>query len=213
MKVAKGSLLTGALTDSEGVVAAAQICARDSGYQLDCVNSAADGTYALRVVAGKWRVTVDDSRYARAYVGEIAKDVTAVDGKDQPGLNYPVSIRDAGNEVCVYVSGEMVGYLPVYEQSSCVTIPLLTLKSATPKISGKIKVGKRLAVAPGLWGPAPVKLTYRWYRTGKPISKATGKSYLFTKKDKGKKISVEVTGSKTGYKTIAKKSVATKGVS
>lgn len=356
VKVAKGSLLTGTLTDSEGVVAAAEICARDSDYQLDCVNSATDGTYALRVVAGEWRVTVDDVRYARAYLGEPAKNVTAVDGKDQAGLDYllktpghikgtislqsapaavrvsvnyldypttrvgqylaksgaefdvalpagrycltfsspgypwqgtggygcteivigsaerksvnatlmktvtavkptilgtpavgkvlalrtgawgptgvklthrwssmalvdtktatyPVSIRDAGNEVCVYVSGEMAGYLPVYEQSSCVTIPLLTLKSAVPKISGKVKVGKRLAVAPGLWGPAPVILTYRWYRSGKPISKATGKSYLLTKKDKGKKISVEVTGSKTGHKTIAKKSVATKGVS
>ncbi len=61
-----------------------------------------------------------------------------------------------------------------------------------PSISGKFKVGKTLKVKSGKWSPK-VKVTYRWLRNGRPISKATKSTYKLTKKDKAKWVSVQVT--------------------
>jgi protocatechuate 3,4-dioxygenase beta subunit len=86
------------------------------------------------------------------------------------------------------------------------------LTAATPSILGLVKVGKKLTVRAGSWGPAPVKLSYRWYANGKAIKGATKSSYKVVKSLKGKKITVKVTGSKAGYVTVTKASKATKKV-
>jgi hypothetical protein len=86
------------------------------------------------------------------------------------------------------------------------------LTAATPSILGLVKVGKKLTVRAGSWGPVPVKLSYRWYANGKAIKGATKSSYKVVKSLKGKKITVKVTGSKAGYVTVTKASKATKKV-
>jgi hypothetical protein len=78
------------------------------------------------------------------------------------------------------------------------------------KVSGTAKVGKKLTVKTGSWHPSGVKLTYRWYRNGTAISKATHKTYTLRKSDGGKRITVKVTAKKTGYSTIDKTSKAKK---
>ena len=55
-------------------------------------------------------------------------------------------------------------------------------------------VGKKLTAKPGSWTPADVTFTYQWLRNGEPIAGATGSKYKLKNKDKGKKISVTVTG-------------------
>ncbi|HMR72908.1 MAG TPA: hypothetical protein PKD68_02765 [Candidatus Saccharibacteria bacterium] len=82
----------------------------------------------------------------------------------------------------------------------------------TPKISGTVKVGKTLTAKAGTWKPSGVKLSYQWYRNGKKIDEATKSSYKLVGADKGKKVTVKVTGSKTGYKSVTKTSKATKKV-
>lgn len=84
--------------------------------------------------------------------------------------------------------------------------------SAKPVIVGKVKVGKKLRVKPGVWGPRGVTLRYRWYRSGKSIKAATKSTYRLTKKDRGKKMTVKVTGRLSGYKSVTIKSKATKKV-
>ncbi len=86
------------------------------------------------------------------------------------------------------------------------------LKVATPKVSGSVKVGKKLTAKAGTWGPSPVKLVFKWYANGKAIKGATKSSYKIAKSVKGKKITVKVTGSKAGYATVTKASKATKKV-
>ena len=49
-----------------------------------------------------------------------------------------------------------------------------------------------------------MKLSYRWYRNGKPIAGATKKSYKVKKADAGKRLRVKVTARKTGYTTVVK---------
>ncbi|UYK38685.1 PPC domain-containing protein [Microbacterium terricola] len=77
------------------------------------------------------------------------------------------------------------------------------LTKGTPTVSGTVKVGKTLTVKPGTWKPAPVALSYQWLRNGKPIAKATTASYKLTTADRGKKISVRVTGRKSTYLTAS----------
>lgn len=89
---------------------------------------------------------------------------------------------------------------------------VLKLTPATPKVSGTAKVGKILTAKPGTWKPAPVALSYQWKANGKAIVGATGSTLTVPGSAKGKKITVTVTGSKTGYPKVTKTSKATKKV-
>ncbi|MDF1489553.1 CAP domain-containing protein [Tessaracoccus caeni] len=82
------------------------------------------------------------------------------------------------------------------------------LKTATPKISGTAKVGKTLTIKRGTW-TSGTKFSYQWYRDGKKIKGATKSSYKLTKSDAGKKITVKVKGTKSGYKSVTKTSAKT----
>ena len=55
-------------------------------------------------------------------------------------------------------------------------------------------------------------LGYQWLRNGVAISGATGSTYKLTATDKGKRITVRVTGTKTGYTTLVKTSAATAAI-
>ena len=55
-------------------------------------------------------------------------------------------------------------------------------------------------------------LAFQWLRSGKAVAGATGASYALTAADIGKVLKVKVTGSKQGYKTVAKTSKSTKKV-
>jgi len=57
----------------------------------------------------------------------------------------------------------------------------------------------------GDWGPGVVKLSYWWFRGSSKIAGATHSSYKLTSKDKGKKVTVLVRGSKSGYVSVDKK--------
>jgi hypothetical protein len=68
-------------------------------------------------------------------------------------------------------------------------------------------VGSTLRVTPGTWRPGAY-LTYQWYSNGAPISGATGTTYRIAGAHLGKKLTVVVTGRKTGYATTDKSSTA-----
>ncbi|OFI38548.1 hypothetical protein BIU82_04305 [Arthrobacter sp. SW1] len=63
--------------------------------------------------------------------------------------------------------------------------------------------GQKVTVDPGVWGPAPVTLSYQWSRykdgTETAIAGATSSSYVLTEADRDYNVSVRITGSKTGY--------------
>ncbi|MFT3888909.1 MAG: Ig-like domain repeat protein [Arachnia sp.] len=84
--------------------------------------------------------------------------------------------------------------------------PKKLTSTPTPAVSGTAKVGSKLTVKVGTWQPAPVKVGYQWLRDGKAISKATKSSYTVTGSDAGKKISVKVTGSRSGYVSVSRTS-------
>lgn len=121
--------------------------------------------------------------------------------------------KDAGTTISVTVTGTKSGYTADTATSAGKTVLAGKLTpTATPKITGTAKVGKKLTAKAGTWGPATVKLTYRWYRDGKAIGGATAKTYTLKKADTGTRITVAVTGTKTGYTTVVKTSARTKTV-
>ena len=80
---------------------------------------------------------------------------------------------------------------------------------SVPKVTGSVKVGRKLTADPGAWGPGDVELSYQWLRSGTAIVGATDAVYALKAADKGKTITVKVTGEKSGYVTVSKTSVAT----
>lgn len=117
-----------------------------------------------------------------------------------------------GKKITVTVTGQLSGYATESRTSkSTGTVVRGTLTSATPTISGSVRVGSTLIAKPGKW-TAGTALSYRWYANGKTIGSATKAAYFVTAKLLGKKITVQVTGKKAGYTTVAKKSKTTAAV-
>ncbi|MBK7821191.1 MAG: CHAP domain-containing protein [Tessaracoccus sp.] len=130
------------------------------------------------------------------------------------GQTYKLTAADKGATISVKVSGRKSGYITVTKMSAVTKKVKAGTLSATPKpkISGTAKVGKKLTVKAGVWKPVTVKLSYRWLRNGKAVKGATKSTYKLKKADKGKKITVKVTGKKSGYTTASKVSAATRKV-
>lgn len=124
---------------------------------------------------------------------------------------YKLVAADRGKTLTVKVTGTKSGYATVSKTSVATgKVAAGSLTSAKPKITGTVKVGKKLTVKPGVWKPSGVKVSYQWLRSGKAIKGATKPSYKLTSKDKRKKITVKVTGKKAGYASKSVVSKATK---
>lgn len=125
------------------------------------------------------------------------------DGQEIAGATsatYQLPIDHMHKEVSVRVTASKPGYL----DRSATASPYLVMGKEltvpeTMEISGDWSVGNTLTADPGMWGPAPVKLTYQWMRDFEPIPGATALSYTVTAADIGHAVSLRVTGSKVGY--------------
>jgi sialidase-1 len=72
-------------------------------------------------------------------------------------------------------------------------------KAKSPTITGTARVGKTLTAAAGLWQPTPATVTYQWLRNGRTIDGKTASTYKLTRADRGRRISVRVTVSSSGF--------------
>ena len=133
-------------------------------------------------------------------------DGVPVGGQAGQGSTFTPTAAHVGKKVSVRMIAGGDGELHLTAQ---VTIVTGTLTAATPTISGTKVVGSTLTAAPGTWGPAPVTLTYQWYRSGTAISGATASTYKLTTTDLGATLTVKVTGSRSGFTTASRTSAAT----
>jgi Carbohydrate esterase, sialic acid-specific acetylesterase len=159
----------------------------------------------LVAVPGAWRPAPVSLAY------QWYRSGTAISGAT--GAAYTLVSADAGRSITVKVTGSKTGY-PTLSKTSAATTTIAkgTLSAPVPTISGTRKVGYTLTAVPGSWGPAPVTLSYRWYRSGTAISDAYGATYKIRSGDAGRSITVKVTGSKTGYNTTSKTSAGTASI-
>ncbi|MBW4042762.1 MAG: S8 family serine peptidase [Acidobacteria bacterium] len=82
---------------------------------------------------------------------------------------------------------------------------LLRLRAAT--VSGSAHVGRRLS-ASSSWRPSPTAVRYRWLRDGKPIARATGRTYLLRPADAGHRVAVQVRVTRSGFLAVTDVSAA-----
>ena len=128
------------------------------------------------------------------------------------GASYTTVASDRGAVVSVVVTGTKAGYTSASTTSAGEAIAAGTIAVATPKVTGTVKVGKKLKVTQGPSTPAAVS-TYRWYRSvgakWKAIAGATKASYTVKSGDRGHKLRAQVTTKKSGYTTSVVNSKAT----
>lgn len=82
---------------------------------------------------------------------------------------------------------------------------------ALPAGVKKAAVGTRLTArgaTTGQWSPKADSVSYRWYRNGKAIAKATKRTYTVTSADLGKKLTVRATAHKSDYASASRTSAA-----
>jgi hypothetical protein len=84
-------------------------------------------------------------------------------------------------------------------------------KAFAPTISGTVKVGKVLTAKVLTWSPK-ASFSYQWLRNGTAITGATTSKYTLSGADYKARISVKLTGTRSGYTATSKVSKATKSV-
>lgn len=116
-----------------------------------------------------------------------------------------------GKQISVTVAAAKSGYESVNATSTPTAVVLkgIIRNGALPSIAGTRKVGYTLTAKNGTWSPSGLSYRYQWFRNGKVISGATAKTYKLTSISRGKRISVVVVASRTGYTTLKKSSAAT----
>lgn len=126
-----------------------------------------------------------------------------VDGVAVPSLTTASIVVPAGylskSLGCVATVTKNVTEIDSVSPTKTVALGGALKATTTPKVSGKAKVGKKLSCKHGSWSPKATTYEYQWLRKGKAIKHATKSKYKLTKKDKGKKVSCQVTATATGY--------------
>ena len=159
---------------------------------------------------------------------QVGKTLTAITGRWSPSPTFEyqwlldgepirgethstlaVAAGYAEKSVSLRITAKRTGYVTRETSSDAVPIRKGSLRGATPRIRGKARAGETLHVDRGDWEPKP-EFGYRWLVGGRPVEgRGTGIAYKVRAQDRGKRISVEVTGRAPGYETVAKTSGAT----
>lgn len=125
------------------------------------------------------------------------------------GAAYVVKPADLGKAVALSSRATKVGY-----KTKITTVTVGKVAAGTfvvpgkPKVTGKAKVGKTLTAKPR--AVAGTKVTYQWLKNGKAVKGAKAKKLKLKKSFKGKKVSVKVTYTRAGYRTVVVTSAAKK---
>jgi hypothetical protein len=126
--------------------------------------------------------------------------------------SYLVVLDDIGSQITVSVSGRKTGYATQDVLSSATSsVPVPTVQSVTPTISGLLAVGETLQAVSGEWSEGAT-LDYQWLRDGTNIVGANSVSYQLTESDLDTKISVRVAGLKLRYNSATRVSSETASI-
>jgi hypothetical protein len=158
----------------------------------------------LTVVTGSW-LPAPTFAYVWKRNGVAISGATA--------STYRLVASDLGMRITVEVTGTASRYVPTMKSSAetIAVLPSAFVTAPTPVISGSINVGSTLTATSGAWSPVAT-LTYKWTRDGVAIAGATASTYRLTADDLSRRITVEVTGSASGYVTTTVTSAQTVSV-
>ena len=123
---------------------------------------------------------------------------------------YDVVADDLGSTISVEVTGSKAGFTTV-TRGSAPTAAVIAgdqVLTPTPTVGGTPQVGQTLTATAGPWD-AGVTLSFQWLANGAPVAGATGSTYRAVARDLGKRITVRVTGAKSGFDTASRTSAPT----
>ncbi|MBO0596670.1 hypothetical protein I2485_04655 [Nesterenkonia sp. E16_7] len=135
----------------------------------------------------------------------------SADGKAISGATrstFTPSTAQQGKRITVQVTGKRSGYATASKTSAAT---LKVARSSTPKITGSATTGKTLSASVGTW-TSSTSFSYQWRANGTSIKGATSRTYKVANAHKGKRISVVVTGKKSGHTTLTRSSASTAAV-
>jgi hypothetical protein len=191
---------TGYSATGKTSVATAKVTADIAKSTVPTISGTVNVGKALTVNVGAWDAGVTHTYQWYANGAKIS-------GATKSKLTLTKS--HLGKTITVKITGSKANHVSKTLTSKATSKVATTFtKSAVPKIKGTLKVGKKLSINLGTWSPKPT-YKYQWYSNGKAIKGATKATFTLTKAQKGKKITVKVTASKTNYVSLAKTSKAT----
>jgi subtilisin family serine protease len=158
--------------------------------------------------------TVEAWSPAANFTYQWRRDFDPDDGRDGAMISgatrstYTPQGRDAGAQLSVTVTGTAAGYVPtpVTSEPTAVVQPG-AIKASDPTIGGKVRVGNKLRALSGSW-TSGTRFTYRWKANGAAISGATGFTYTPKATDRGKQLTVTITGARRGFVGTTRTSAA-----
>ena len=185
-----------------GMLDVVHLAARLTATPTPTISGTAKVGYTLVARPGTWAPAPVTLKYQWYASGKPISGATK--------STYKLTAAQLGRTMTVHITGAKSGYATVTRSSAATKAVVRgTLTTHTPTVAGTAKVGHTLTARPGSWAPAPVTLKYQWYASGKAISGATKSTYKLTAGRAGTTIRVRVTGSRTGYTSVARTSAAT----
>jgi surface antigen len=160
----------------------------------------------LRATPGSWSVGGTAIRYQWLADGSAVRGAT--------GRTFTPGRAQQGRRVSVRVTASRLGY-PSTSAPSARTAPLAAARishTGPPTVTGSPQVGVELSAEPGDWAPAPVTLGYRWAADGAVIAGADGPRFTPGPTQVGRRLTVTVTGTRSGYAAASATSSATTAV-
>ncbi len=159
--------------------------------------------HTLRVTAGSWSPSAT-LRYQWRVNGSAVAGAT--------GSTYTVRSGDRGKTITVTVTASRTGYTTTTRTSAATAkVKARFSRTTTPSISGTARVGSTLTARTTSWSPT-ASFRYQWYSNGNAISGATGRTLKLTSSLYATKITVKITGSRSGYVTTSRTSSSTSKV-
>jgi hypothetical protein len=164
------------------------------------INGTIKALELVTVAAGVW-----DDGVTLNY--QWAIDGAAIEGQTTDTFKLPR--ESVGKNLTVAVTATKLGYVTETVTSAPIAIAALTfIKAPVPTIRGTAAVGKKLTAYVGTWQDGAT-ISYQWKRNGVAIAGATRGTYVLTKADKGKTITVAITGTQEFFTPTTKTSKAT----
>ncbi|PPF50886.1 hypothetical protein C5B94_15050 [Clavibacter michiganensis] len=168
--------------------------------------------YTLTVKAGTWAPWP-------SFAYQWLRDGVPI--PDQTGPAYRVVAADVGTSIAVAVTGTKAGYVtetrtspgtpvlatPVPPPPPAPAVPFEA--TAAPVIQGTAVAGGALRVQTPAWTPEATAYSYSWARDGVAVLGATDSAYAVRRADAGTRITVTVTGTRTGYQGASRTSEPT----
>lgn len=121
---------------------------------------------------------------------------------------YVIEETDSGAVITVKVTGSLFGYDTVTRTSAPLYVAGVFSAAPTPVIVGSKSAGSTLSVNLGAWTPSPTAFSYQWYRSGSAITGARSATYKVSTSDRGRSLTVKVTGSRTAFPSVSKTSAS-----